>query len=251
MLRTSNSSESKKEAVILAAGPKSMTPNYMPCRKPQQLSSPPQSPTPQLSSALTTRLQLIHYISTKTTMNTHGAFSNALPNSDHLAGQSVWCGAPPTEASWEMNVPIHLQKWERPLQSNVNTPSPRKFGCRHRRELSSSSAGNRNYLSLTHHLPSQLTCTVLTGQIHLHFGGFSAIDHCLTHTRTKLPTRVHVDRTCIPPTTSYETEPFSRKNAHGCDSRLAATWNLSPSSRIRQTGWVCETSYELPDSATL
>ena len=222
MLGTSNSSESKKEAVISAAGPKYMTPNYMPCRKPQQLFSPPQSPTPQLSSALTTRLQLIHSISTKTTMNTRGAFSNALHNSDHLAGQSVRCGAPPTAVSWETNVPIHLQKWECPFQSHVNTPSPRKFGCRHRRELSSSSAGNRNYLSLTCHLPSQLTCTVLTGQTHVHFGGFSAIDHRPTRTQTKLPTHVHVDRTCIPPTTSYETVPFSRKNAHGCDFRLVA-----------------------------
>jgi len=163
MLGISNSYESKKEAFISATGQKSMMPNCMPCRKRQQLSSPPLSPTPQLLFASTTRLQLIHSTSTKTTMNTHAAFWTAMYNSDHLAGQSVWFGAPPTAALWETNVPIHLQKWERPFQPHVNTPSPQKFGCRRRRNLSSSSAGNRNYLSLTHHLPSRLTCTALTG----------------------------------------------------------------------------------------
>jgi len=88
-------------------------------------------------------------------------------------------------------------------------------------------------------------------QTHVHFGGFSAIDHPLTHTRTTLPTRVHVDRTCIPPTTFYETVPFLRSNVHGCSSQLVATWNLSPSSRIRQIGWAYETFYELRDSTTL
>ena len=185
-------------------------------------------------------------------MNTHGTFLNPLHNSDHLAGQSAQCGAPPTAASSETNGLIHLQKWERPFQSHVNMPSPQKFGCRLRHELSYSSAGNRNYLSLAHHLPSRLTCTVLTGQTHVHFGGFSEIDHRPTHTRTKLPTHIHVDRTCIPPTTFCETVPCLRNNAHGCDeSRLAVICNLSLSSQIQQTGWACETSYKLPDSATL
>jgi len=85
----------------------------------------------------------------------------------------------------------------------------------------------------------------------VHFGGFSALDHPRIHTRTTLLTCVHVDRTCIPPTTSYKTVPFSRSDAHGCSSQLVATWNLSPSSRIRQTGWAYETFYELLDSATL
>jgi len=195
MLGISNSSESKKEAVISATGQKSMMPNCTPCRKRQQLSSPPPSPSPHLLFASTTSLQLIHSTSTKTTMNMHTAFSNAWYNSDHLAGQSVWFRAPPTAALWETNVPIHLEKWECPFQPHVNTPSPQNFGCRRRRDLSSSSAGNRNYLSLTHHLPSQLTCTELTGQTHVHFGGFSALDHPRIHTRTTLLTRVQVDRT--------------------------------------------------------
>ena len=130
-------------------------------------------------------------------------------------------------------------------------PSQQKSGCRRKHELSSSSAGSRNSLSPIPHLTFRLTCMVLTGQIHVHFGGSSARDHPPTHTRTKLPTRVHVDRTCIPPTTFFETVPFSHSNAHGCGFRLAVTWNLSPSSLIRQTGWVCEISYELPGSATL
>jgi len=148
-------------------------------------------------------------------------------------------------------MPVHLQKSEHPFPFHVAMPSQQKSCCRRKYELSSSNAGGRNSLSPTPHLPFRLTCMVLTGQIHVHFGGFSAIDHPPTHTRTKLPTRVHVDRTCIPPTTFFKTVPFSQSNAHGCSCRLGATWNLSPSSRIQQTGWVYETSYELPDSATV